>query len=57
MSENTTTQKYDDVPYDPNKKDSVEAFWNDPKTKIRKGRDKQKTSTKQQFGMVLNLAR
>ncbi len=54
MSENTTTHKYDDVPYDPNDKDSVEAFWNDPRTEIKKGRGKQKKPTKQQVTIRLS---
>jgi len=54
MSENTTTQQYDDVPYDPNDKDSVKTFWNDPKTEIKKGRGKQKNPTKQQVTIRLS---
>lgn len=54
MNENTTTQKYDDVPYDPNDKDSVDAFWNDPATDVRKGRGKQKKPTKQQVTIRLS---
>jgi uncharacterized protein (DUF4415 family) len=52
MSENTTTLKYDDVPYDPNNEDSVKAFWDG--ATVRKGRGKQKQPTKSQVTIRLS---
>ena len=52
MSENTTTQKYSDVPYNPDDRDSVRAFWKD--ASVRKGRGKQKSPTKEQVTIRLS---
>ena len=52
MKENTITQKYDDVPYDPNDEASVKEFWDG--AIVRKGRGKQKSPTKRQVTLRLS---